>query len=88
MNAFMVVCTFKPGTVMGEVFAVAAEEQSKVQSLQEASRLGAVRLSLARGTVFLEVFAEDSSAAEETVHELPMAKWWNLDPYPLAGPPA
>ncbi|KFF58729.1 hypothetical protein JF66_16470 [Cryobacterium sp. MLB-32] len=88
MNAFMMICTFKPGTVMDEVFAVAAEEQAKVRSLQDASRLGAVRLSLARGTVFLEVFAEDSNAAEITVHELPMAKWWDVEAYPLAGPPA
>jgi len=88
MNAFMMICTFKPGTVMDEVLAVTAEEQAKVRSLQDAGRLGAVRLSLARGTVFLEVFAEDSNAADITVHELPMAKWWDLDTYPLAGPPA
>jgi muconolactone delta-isomerase len=88
MNSFMMVCTFKPGTVMDEVSAVAADEQAKVRSLQDASRMGAVRLSLARGTVFLEVFAEDSNAAETTVHELPMAKWWDLESYPLAGPPA
>ncbi|MDH6531901.1 muconolactone delta-isomerase [Aurantimicrobium minutum] len=88
MNAFMVVCTFKPGTNMDDVFAVVAEEQAAVQSLQSAGRLESVKLSLGRGTVFLEVRAENPVAAATTVEELPMAKWWNLDVFPLGAPSA
>jgi len=54
--------------------------------LQKAGRLGAIHLALPRGTVFLEVTAEDLSAAESTVRELPMSKWWDLDVFPLVVP--
>jgi len=86
MATFIVICTFKPDTNMDEVFAVAAEEMAQVKTLEDAGRLGPVNLSLARGTVFLEVFADDAAAAEATVHTLPMAKWWNLDIFPIAAP--
>lgn len=79
MSSFKVVCAYKLGTVMAEVFAVVAEEQATVQSLQNEHRRGAVYLALARGTVFLEIVADDPGAAEMKVHELPMASWWNLD---------
>ena len=41
-----------------------------------------------RGTVFLEVFADSSEEARETVVSLPMAKWWNLDIFPINAPVA
>lgn len=72
---------------MDEVFAVVAEEQAQVAALVADERLGDVHLSLARGTVFIEVFADDADAAAETVRTLPMAKWWDLDVYPLAAAP-
>ena len=86
MEKFMVLCTFKEGTVMAEVFAVVAEEQAHVVALQGEGRVGAVHLSLARGTVFIETFAHTLDEAEATVRTLPMAKWWNIDAYPLAAP--
>ena len=86
MAAFMVVATFKEGTVMDEVFAVVAEEQAQVAALAADGRLGTVQLSLARGTVFIETFADDADAAKATVETLPMAKWWDLDVFPLAPP--
>jgi muconolactone delta-isomerase len=86
MATFIVICTFKPDTNMDDVFAVAAEEMAQVKALEDAGRLGPVKLSLARGTVFLEVFAADAAAAEATVHTLPMAKWWSLDVFPIAAP--
>ena len=86
MEKFMVLCTFKEGTVMSEVFAVAAEEQATVAALAAEGRIGSVHLALARGTVFIETFAANSSDAEATIRSLPMAKWWNLDVYPIAAP--
>ena len=87
MTTFMVVCTFKPGTEMSEVFAVVAEEVAQVAALEAEGRIGAVHLSLGRGTVFLEIFADDVAGAVETVETLPMAKWWDLDVFPVAAPP-
>lgn len=86
MDSFMVVCTFRAGTVMAEVFAVVAEEQAAVAVLEAEGRVGAIRLSLERGTVFIEVFASDADAAAETVRTLPMARWWDLDVFPLSAP--
>lgn len=87
MPAFMVICTFKEDTVMNEVFAVVAEEQAQVAALVAAGRVGQVRLSLGRGTVFIEVYADDVDAAATTVRTLPMARWWDLDLYPLGEAP-
>ncbi len=88
MEAFMVVCRFKAGTEMDEVFAVVAEEQARAAELEAESRVGAIRLSLARGTVFIETFAADADEASATIHTLPMARWWDLDVFPLAAPVA
>jgi len=86
MSAFIVICTFKPDTEMTEVFAVVAEEMAQVKALEAEGRLGSVHLSLARGTVFIEVFALDEILAIETVASLPMAKWWDLDVYQIQAP--
>lgn len=88
MATFMVVCTFKEGTVMADVFAVVAEEQAQVAALTAAGRLGSIHLSLARGTVFIEVHAETANEASATVGTLPMCAWWDLDVFPLATPAA
>ena len=82
----MVVATFKDGTDMREVFAVVAEEQAHVKVLEEQGRLGQIFLSLSRGTVFLQTFAGSEEQARDTVLSLPMAKWWNLDVFPLGAP--
>ena len=86
MEKFMVLCAFKEGTVMAEVFAVVAEEQAHVAALQGEGRVGPIHLSLARGAVFIETFAETATDADATVRTLPMAKWWNIDVYPIAAP--
>ena len=87
MNSFMVVCSFAPGTDMTEVMAVVAAEQAKVAELQATGQIGAVYLStLERGTVFLEIFAEEADAARSIVTSLPMARWWDLDIYPINAP--
>lgn len=86
MDEFMVVCTFKDGTVMSEVFAVVAEEQAAVARLAAEGRLGDIRLSLGRGTAFIVVFAAEAEAAASTVRSLPMAKWWDIDVFPIAAP--
>lgn len=86
MEKFMVLSTFKEGTDMEDVYAVVPEEQARVAVLVAEGRLGSVYLSPTRGTVFIEAFAETLAEAEATAHSLPMAKWWNIDVYPLAPP--
>jgi hypothetical protein len=86
METFMVICTFKPDTIMDDVFAVVAEEQAQVAVLEDQGRVGAIDLSLARGTVFIKTFAEGPAEAAATIETLPMAKWWDLDVFPIATP--
>lgn len=86
MQPFMVICRFKEGTDMGDVMAVIEEEQAQVKVLENQGRIGSIHLSLARSTVFIEVFADDESGADATVRTLPMSRWWELDVYLLAGP--
>ena len=83
MDTFMMICRFREGTAMDEDFAVVAEEQAQVKVLEAEGRIGSIHLSLARGTVFIETFAEDPEQAEATIRTLPMAQWWDLDLYPL-----
>ena len=87
MNTYIVVATFKPNTEMQEVFAVVKEEQAQVTVLRSAEQLGAIHISMARGTVFLEIFAPDETQAVAIATSLPMSRWWNLDLYPISAPP-
>ena len=86
MTTHIVVSTFRPGTDMRDVFAVVDQERAQVAALVADGRLGSVHLSPERGTVFLEIFAEDAATARATVASLPMAKWWELDIYPINAP--
>lgn len=87
MNKFMVVCTFKEGTVMSDVYDVVAEEQAKAAELQSAGKIGPIHLAtIARGTVFIETFATSAEEAEVIVQSLPMAEWWDIDVFPLSAP--
>ena len=87
MEKFMVVCTFKQGTEMSDVYAVVAEEQAKAAELQAAGKIGAIHLAtLSRGTVFIEAFAATLEEATATIQSLPMAIWWDIDVFPLSAP--
>ena len=87
MEKFMVVCTFKPGTEMSDVYSVVAEEQAKAAELQVAGKIGAIHLAtISRGTVFIETFAENLEEATATIQSLPMAIWWDIDVFPLSAP--
>lgn len=86
MATFMVVCTFRAETDMKEVMAVVAEEVAQVAVLEAEGRMGAIHLSMIRGTVFLEIFAADAVEAEQTVSTLPMSVWWDIDVFPVAPP--
>lgn len=87
MDKFMVVCVFKKGTVMGDVYDVIAEEQAKASELQAAGKIGPIHLAtLSRGTVFIETFASSVEEAAAIVQSLPMAVWWDIDVYPLSAP--
>lgn len=83
----MVVCTFKQGTEMKDVYSVIAEEQAKAAELQAAGKIGAIHLAtISRGTVFIETFAENLEEATSTIQSLPMAVWWDIDVFPLSAP--
>ena len=87
MEKFMVVCTFKPGTEMSDVYSVVAEEQAKAAELQAAGKIGAIHLAtISRGTVFIETFAQNLEEATATIQSLPMAIWWDIDVFPLSAP--
>ena len=87
MEKFMVVCTFKPGTEMSDVYSIVAEEQAKAAELQAAGKIGAIHLAtISRGTVFIETFAENLEEATATIQSLPMAIWWDIDVFPLSAP--
>ena len=87
MEKFMVVCTFKQGTEMKDVYSVVAEEQAKAAELQAAGKIGAIHLAtISRGTVFIETFAENLEEATSTIQSLPMAVWWDIDVFPLSAP--
>jgi muconolactone delta-isomerase len=87
MEKFMVVCTFKQGTEMKDVYSVVAEEQAKAAELQAAGLIGAIHLAtISRGTVFIETFAENLEEATATIQSLPMAIWWDIDVFPLSAP--
>ena len=87
MDAFMVVAAFRQGVDMADVLAVVADEQARVEELRREGSLGAIYLATAaRGTVFLEVFAESSPDALATVSRLPMSRWWDIDVFPLNTP--
>lgn len=81
----MVVATFKAGTNMQEVFALVEEEKAAVSQMQESGMLGGIRLAVPKGKVFLDVFADDEESAGFVVTKLPMAKFWDLEVFPLSG---
>lgn len=82
MNTFMVVARFRSDTDMAQVRSVVEAEWEQVRVLKSEGRLGALHISMARGTIFLEIFAPDEGAAEATARTLPMSRWWDLDVYP------
>ena len=87
MDKFMVVCTFKKGTVMSDVYAVIADEQAKAAELQSAGKIGPIHLAtISRGTVFIEMFASSVEEATSIIRSLPMATWWDIDVFPLSAP--
>lgn len=87
MNEYMVVCTFKDGTVMADVYGVVAEEQAAASALQAAGRIGSIYLAtISRGTVFIQTFATSDEEAAAAVQSLPMAVWWDIDVFPVSAP--
>jgi len=88
MKHFMVVAAFKPGTHMPDVMSVVPEEQARMSELQAEGRINALYLATAaRQTVFMESFGDDIDDVLAMVNTLPMAKWWDIDVFPL-NPPA
>ena len=73
-------------TVNGTTVDLSGLTGTGVATLTAAGRLGEIRLSLARGTVFIATFGTDADEATATVRSLPMARWWDVDVYPIAAP--
>lgn len=70
---------------MPDVFAVVQEEQAAVKKLQENGSLGAIKMAVPQGKVFIETNATDADAASKVVASLPMAKWWDIETYLISG---
>ena len=88
MKPYMVVATFKAGTNMPDVLAEVPAEQARMGELQAEGRVNALYLATAaRQTVFMEAFGHDNDDVVAMVNTLPMAKWWDIDVFPL-NPPA
>ena len=86
MDQFMVVANFKPDTSMDEVTAMVPDEMAQVKVLEAEGVLSAVRVSVARDKVFLDVSATDAASAEAAVRRLPMAKFWDLEVFQVHAP--
>ena len=87
MNDYMVVCTFRDGTVMSDVYGVVADEQARASELRSAGKIGSIHLAtLSRGRVFVETFAASVEEATATVQSLPMSVRWDIDVCSLSTP--
>jgi hypothetical protein len=86
VSEFMVVCTFKEGTVMSDVFAVVAQEREAVAVMQSDGRVGEIKLATPQGKVFIQAFANDVETAHANITTLPMATWWNIEVYAIVPP--
>jgi hypothetical protein len=78
----MVVGTFRADTDLAALQALLPAEEKQVEVLRAAGKLGAVRLSLARSTAFVEVIAADEEDVAATVATLPLSRFVDIDIYP------
>lgn len=85
-NTFIVVATFRDGVDMAEVASLVPSEIVKVEQLRTEGRMGAVHISLTRGTVFIEALADDEAEAAAIVHSLPLGKFFELDVFATTPP--
>jgi hypothetical protein len=81
-QTFMVVGTFRADTDLAALQALLPAEEKQVEVLRAAGKLGAVRLSLARSTAFVEVIAADEEDVAATVATLPLSRFVDIDIYP------
>ena len=86
MKTFMVVCSFRPEVRWDDVTALVAAEQEVAKELRDQGLISAIRVSVARDKVFIEVSAEDKDGALAIVRRLPMAVFWDLEGYEIASP--
>ena len=82
----MVVATFKEGVTMDDIRALIPAEQAQAKALEAQGLIGAIKISMARRTTFIEAFAPDEAAALEAIHSLPMSTVWEIDIYPTTPP--
>jgi hypothetical protein len=87
-STYMVIATIRDDTDMGALMALIPDEVAAVERLRAEGRLGAVHVAMARRVIFLETYADDVAAADATVLELPMGRYFDLDVYETTPPPA
>ena len=85
-QTFMVVGTIRQDTDFDELAARRADEHRQLALLQSQGRIGAHHLSLARMTVFLEVFATDQDDCARILASLPFHDFFDPDTYPISTP--
>jgi len=86
MNSFMVMASFKAGVTLDDIRELIPAEMAQAKILEEQGKLGMIKVSMARRTVFLEAFAEDESGARDAIDSLPFSKLWDTDLFPVTPP--
>ena len=86
MNSFMAVAVFKPEVTVDDIRELIPAEMAQAKILEEEGKLGAIKVSMARRTVFLETFADSEASAMEAISSLPFIKLWDVDIFPITPP--
>jgi hypothetical protein len=86
MNSYMVVATFKEGVTEEEIRALIPAEQAQAKLLEEKGLIGLIKVAMPKRTVFIEAFGKDDQSALETIYSLPLAKFWDIELFPITPP--
>ena len=82
----MAVAVFKPEVTVDDIRELIPAEMAQAKILEEEGKLGAIKVSMARRTVFLETFADNEASAMESISSLPFIKLWDVDIFPITPP--
>ena len=82
---FLAVNTFHEGVGMKQIITKVLPERLKVNELRQQGSMGEVKLAIPQGKVFIDVFASTEEEAMETLKQLPMSQWWDIEMYELSG---
>jgi len=79
----MAVAVFKPEVTVDNIRELIPAEMAQAKILEEEGKLGAIKVSMARRTVFLETFADNEAGAMKSISSLPFIKLWDVDFFPI-----